>query len=180
MSKFKTALYLILLPCTALAGNNWNVILPGGNMRFQGEIIAEACRVEAGSRDMSVVMGQVSSNRFLATGYDAKSVPFNISLLDCSASVSRTVNISFYGVADVRNPELLSIGEGNGVASGVALAIFNEKNQLIPVNSNVDSLMYVPEKGPLSLRFIAKYRSTAPYVTGGAANAQALFSLTYN
>lgn len=41
---------LLLLPPLALAGNQWNVTLPGGSMRFQGLIMASSCRVEAGDR----------------------------------------------------------------------------------------------------------------------------------
>ncbi|MBZ7195143.1 fimbrial protein, partial [Klebsiella oxytoca] len=33
--------------------------------------------------------------------------------------------------------------------------------------------------GPTTLHFVAKYRATGHQVTGGAANAQAWFSLTY-
>ena len=41
----------------ALAGNKWNTTLPGGNMQFQGVIIAETCRIEAGDKQMTVNMG---------------------------------------------------------------------------------------------------------------------------
>ncbi|SQC45399.1 type 1 pilus biosynthesis fimbrial protein [Klebsiella pneumoniae] len=54
---------LLLLPPLALAGNHWNVTLPGGSMRFQGLIMASSCRVEAGDRQMTVNLGQISSNR---------------------------------------------------------------------------------------------------------------------
>ena len=54
----------------ALAGNKWNTTLPGGNMQFQGVIIAETCRIEAGDKQMTVNMGQISSNRFHAVGED--------------------------------------------------------------------------------------------------------------
>ncbi|HHS9693534.1 TPA: fimbrial protein, partial [Klebsiella michiganensis] len=33
--------------------------------------------------------------------------------------------------------------------------------------------------GPTTLHFVAKYRATGKQVTGGVANAQASFSLTY-
>lgn len=68
MQRMKSGLLMLLLPACALAGNKWNVTLPGGNMRFQGVIIAESCRVEAGDRQMTVQMGQISSNRFHAPG----------------------------------------------------------------------------------------------------------------
>jgi hypothetical protein len=59
---------VFLLSPLALAGNQWNVTLPGGNMRFQGVIIAESCRVEAGDQQLTVNMGQISSNRFHSPG----------------------------------------------------------------------------------------------------------------
>ncbi|WP_371822215.1 fimbrial protein [Serratia sp. JSRIV001] len=177
--KMQSAFFLMLLPPVVFAGNQWNVTVAGGNMRFQGEIIAEACRVEAGSHNMTVIMGQVSSNRFHAVGEDAGPTPFEINLLDCSTAVSQRVSVAFHGIADGKNPELLSVGEGNGVASGVGVAIFDEKNQLIPVNGPVRSWTTLPNDGPLSVHFVAKYRATGHTVTGGAANAEAWFSLTY-
>jgi hypothetical protein len=68
MQGMKSGLLFFLLSPLALAGNQWNVTLPGGNMRFQGVIIAESCRVEAGDRQMTVNMGQISSNRFHSPG----------------------------------------------------------------------------------------------------------------
>ncbi|MXG37838.1 fimbrial protein, partial [Escherichia coli] len=53
----KSGLLFFLLSPLALAGNQWNVTLPGGNMRFQGVIIAESCRVEAGDQQLTVNMG---------------------------------------------------------------------------------------------------------------------------
>lgn len=180
MLKMKSALFCILLTPCVFAGNKWNVTVAGGNMRFHGEIIAEACRVEAGSHNMSVIMGQVSSNRFHAVGEDTQPVPFDINLLDCSTAVSQRVSVAFHGIADGKNPELLSVGEGDGVASGVAVAIFDDKNQLIPINGPVYSSTALPPDGPLSLHFVAKYRATGNTVTGGRANAEAWFSLTYD
>ena len=80
MQRMKSGLLILLLPACALAGNKWNVTLPGGSMRFQGVIIAESCRVEAGDRQMTVQMGQISSNRFHAPGEDINPVSFDIHL----------------------------------------------------------------------------------------------------
>lgn len=82
---------LLLLPPLALAGNHWNVTLPGGSMRFQGLIMASSCRVEAGDRQMTVNLGQISSNRFHAVGEDSNPIPFAIHLQDCSTAVSQHV-----------------------------------------------------------------------------------------
>ena len=121
MQGMKSGLLFFLLSPLALAGNHWNVTLPGGNMRFQGVIIAESCRVEAGDQQLTVNMGQISS---------------------------------------------------------IGVALFDKEDRLIPLNSPAGawSRLYT---GPTTLHFVAKYRATGHQVTGGAANAQAWFSLTY-
>lgn len=169
---------MFLFPPLALAGNHWNVTVAGGNMRFQGVIIAESCRVEAGDQQMTVNMGQISSNRFHSAGEVANPVPFDIHLQDCSTAVSQHVGVSFRGVADGKNPDVLSVGEGPGIATGVGIALFDNEDQLIPLNSPPGAWRRL-YTGPTTLHFVAKYRATGNQVTGGAANAQVWFSLTY-
>lgn len=169
---------MFLFPPLALAGNHWNVTVAGGNMRFQGVIIAESCRVEAGDQQMTVNMGQISSNRFHSAGEDTNPVPFDIHLQDCSTAVSQHVGVSFRGVADGKNPDVLSVSEGPGIATGVGIALFDNEDQLIPLNSPPGAWRRL-YTGPTTLHFVAKYRATGNQVTGGAANAQVWFSLTY-
>ncbi|HBR2429575.1 TPA: type 1 fimbrial protein [Klebsiella pneumoniae] len=170
---------LLLLPPLALAGNHWNVTLPGGgSMRFQGLIMASSCRVEAGDRQMTVNLGQISSNRFHAVGEDSNPIPFAIHLQDCSTAVSQHVGVTFHGVADGKNPDVLSVGEGPGIASGIGIALFDSQGQQLPLNRPTDRWISL-YRGPTTLNFVAKYRATGRQVTGGAANAQAWFSLTY-
>ncbi|MEH0876598.1 fimbrial protein [Pectobacterium cacticida] len=178
MKRMKSGLLMFLLPSMVFAGNRWNSTLPGGNMRFQGVIIAESCRVEAGDRQMTVRMGQISSNRFHSAGEDIHPVPFDIHLQECSTAVSQRVGVTFHGVADGKNPDVLSVGEGPGIATGVGVALFDKEDRLIPLNSppTAWTRLYT---GPTTLHFVAKYRATGYPVTGGAANAQAWFSLTY-
>jgi len=178
MQRMKSGLLMLLLSVCAQAGNKWSVTLPGGNMRFQGVIIAESCRVEAGDHQMTVNMGQISSNRFHAAGEDSNPVPFDIHLHECSTAVSQRVGVAFHGVADGKDPYVLSVGEGPGIASGIGIALFDQQGSLIPPNSPTGSWTQL-YTGPTTLHFIAKYRSTGRQVTGGRANAQAWFSLTY-
>lgn len=147
-------------------------------MRFQGVVIAESCRVEAGDRQMTVNMGQISSNRFHSAGEDTAPVPFDIHLQDCNTAVSQRVGVTFRGVGDGKNPDVLSVGEGPGIATGIGIALFDKENKLIPLNSppGARTRLYT---GPTTLHFVAKYRATGHQVTGGVASAQAWFSLTY-
>ena len=178
MQGVKTGLLMFLLPPLVLAGNNWNVTVAGGNMRFQGVIIAESCRVEINDQQMTINMGQISSNRFHSEGEDASPVPLDIHLPDCSIAVSQHVGVSFRGVADGKNPDVVSVGEGPGIATGVGIALFDNEDQLIPLNSPPGTWRRL-YTGPTTLHFVAKYRATGNQVTGGAANAQLWFSLTY-
>ena len=178
MKRKRLFLLASLLPMFALAGNKWNTTLPGGNMQFQGVIIAETCRIEAGDKQMTVNMGQISSNRFHAVGEDSAPVPFVIHLRECSTVVSERVGVAFHGVADGKNPDVLSVGEGPGIATNIGVALFDDEGNLVPINrppANWKRLY----SGSTSLHFIAKYRATGRRVTGGIANAQAWFSLTY-
>lgn len=169
---------MLLLPPLALAGNHRNVTVAGETLRFQGVIIAEACRVEAGDQHMTVNMGQISSNRFHSAGEDANPVPFDIHLQDCSTAVSQHVGVSFRGVVDGKNPDVLSVGEGPGIATGVGIVLFDNEDQLIPLNSpqGAGRRLYTD---PTTLHLVAKFRATGNQVTGGAANAQVWFSLAY-
>ena len=177
MLRKKLALLLFLLPSLALAAH-WQTLLPGGNMRFQGLVIAESCRVAVGDQQMTVKMGQISSNRLHAAGEDTQPVAFDIHLQDCSLAVSQRVGIAFRGVADGKNPDVLSVGEGPGVATGIGIALFSDTGNLIALNT--PSVYQIPlHPGPTSLHFVAKYRATGNQVTGGKVNAQAWFSLSY-
>lgn len=178
MLRMKSGLWVLLLPPLALAGNQWDVTLPGGGMRFHGIIIAEACRVEAGNRQMTVNMGQLSSNRLHEVGEDTQPVPFDINLRECSTVVSQRVGITFHGVADGKNPDVLSVGEGPGIATGIGVALFDDEGQQVILNGPTPSWTRI-QNGFTQLHFVAKYRATGRQVTGGAANAQAWFSLTY-
>jgi P pilus assembly protein, pilin FimA len=171
-------LTLLLLPSLALAENIWTVTLAGGDVRFQGEIIAEACRVETGDQQMIVNMGQISSNRFHSAGEDANPVPFDIHLQECNTAVSERVGITFHGIADGKNPDVLSVGEGPNIATGVSVALFDDEDRLIPINTPPRrwNRLY---KGPTTIHLVAKYRATGNQVTGGLANANAWFALTY-
>ena len=72
----------------------------------------------------------------------------------------------------------LSVGEGPGIASGIGIALFDSQGQQLPLNRPADRWISL-YRGPTTLNFVAKYRATGRQVTGGAANAQAWFSLTY-
>lgn len=84
MQRMKSGLLILLLPPLALAGNQWDTMLPGGNMRFQGIVIAESCRVEAGDRQMTVKMGKSAAIGFIRPGRTPTPSP---SIFTCRSAV---------------------------------------------------------------------------------------------
>jgi len=178
MQGVKTGLLMFLLSPLALAVPHGEITESGGNMRFQGVIVAETCRVEAGDRQMMIHMGPINSNRFHPPFGDTDLVLFDVQLEDCTKMVRQHLGLSFSGVLDDKNPDVLSVGEGPGVATGVGVALFDTNNKLIPLNGSPSEWQQL-YTGPSTLHFIAKYRATDNHVTQGATNAQAWFALTY-
>ncbi|MGM3172915.1 fimbrial protein [Dickeya lacustris] len=176
--KVQAVLLIILLSPPVIAGHRWHVVLPGGNMRFQGEIIAESCRVAVGDRQMRVSMGQIADSRVNQVGADANPVPFVIHLQDCNTAVSDRVGVAFRGVADNANPDVLALTDEPQAARGIGVALFDERDRLIPLNREPHSWTKL-HPGAVELRFVAKYRATQREISGGVANAQAWFALTY-
>lgn len=178
MPKMTSSLLILFLPFLALADNPIDNFLPNGIMRFQGLVIAESCRIEAGDLQMTIDLGNVSSNRFHSVGEDINPTAFDIHLKECTTSVSQSVAITFNGTADGKNPDVLSIGEGPDIASDIGIVLFDNDGNLIPLNAppKIWKPLY---KGATTLHLVAKYRATGRHVTGGKANAQLWFSLTY-
>ncbi|CAM4261518.1 fimbrial protein [Serratia silvae] len=171
-------LLTLLLGAQAIADDRGGDKPTGGLMRFQGEVIAETCSVETGDRNLTVSMGHITTDRFRMAGDESGSVPFDLHLQNCNTAVSRNVGVMFHGMADRNNSQVLSVGDGPGIASGVAVALFDVRGQFIPLNTAPRYWVSLQE-GPLILHFVAKYRATGQPVNDGLANAQAWFALTY-
>jgi len=164
----------------AVYSNSLSMVLSKGEMEFKGRVIAETCAVAMAEQNLYVVIGQVRTNQFLHVGHDVHSTPVNLHLKDCHSWVRNQVGIVIEGIADVKNPEVLSIREGGGTASGVAIALFDARGAIIPINSHPRTRLQLGNGGVGSgLNLMAKYRSVSQEVLGGSVNAQALFALTY-
>ena len=107
-----------------------------------------------------------------------KSSLLTLLLLPSLVLANNIWTVTFHGIADEKYPEVLSIGDKQDSAKGVSIALFDNEDRLIPLNStpiNWNRLY----KGPKTLNFVAKYRATSNVVTGGIAKAHAWFALTY-
>lgn len=128
-------------------------------MRFQGLIMASSCHVEAGDRQMTVNLGQISSNRFHAVGEDSNPIPFAIHLQDCSTAVSQHVGVTFHGVADGKTPTCCRWVKVRGSPVGSVLRYSTARGQQLPLNRPTDRWISL-YRGRTTLNFVAKYRAT--------------------
>lgn len=163
---------------SALAGNMHHVIIDGGMVHLRGALTEAACSVSIENIHQVVDMGQFRSNQFGDLGSFASPVEFNIRLTECSTAVSNTVGVTFFGVTDGKDPQVLKAGEGENAATGVGLALFDDNGDIIPPNTPPRVGMALHENENI-LRFMARYRATARQVVAGNADVSTWFALTY-
>lgn len=177
--KYRLAIFaLISFPFYSFAGNHHVVTIPGGSVHFSGGVVNAACAVDTNSEAQTVEMGQIRTNEFTGTGSWSDPQPFSIVLKDCDTTISQRVGISFDGTTDAKEPDILAVSGGAGVASGIGIGIFdNQGNQIIP-NAQAQAITTI-EDSTTTLNFIAKYRSTSNNVLPGKADAETWFTLTY-
>jgi fimbrial protein len=161
-----------------MAGNQHHVIIDGGMVHLRGVLTAGACSVSIESANQTVNMGMIRSNQFAGLGSYGPPVAFSFRLTECSVAVSNTVGITFFGVTDGKDPQVLKTDEGENAANGVGLALFDRQGEIILPNTEPHSWEYIHE-GDNTLNFIARYRATSRQVIGGNATVSTWFMLTY-
>lgn len=92
--------------------------------------------------------------------------------------VSQYVGVIFYGVVDGKNFDVLLVGEGLGIVSGIGIVLFDSQGQQFLFNCLMDCwiLFYC---GWMMLNFVVKYWVIGCQVIGGVVNVQVWFLLIY-
>ncbi|WP_419793424.1 fimbrial protein [Pseudomonas palleroniana] len=154
------------------------VSVPGGRVTVVGAVINSGCLVSTSNTDKVVQMGEVRSNQFLGVGSDAQPVAFSIQLEDCVRNIRDSIGISFVGVANEHDAEVLAVSPGPNAAQGIGVALFDADNKFLPINTL--PVNFTPlNKGVNTLHFFAKYRLAEQHPIPGIADAWANFTLTY-
>ena len=101
----------------------------GGTVNVNGNVVAGACTIEAGTKDQTVSLGTQRLNDlpYNPQGYYGKQTPFYIYLTNCNTGISSEAYALFYSVGPTgsitsmhnlapENPSslALSIGDANG------------------------------------------------------------------
>ncbi|HCD7554119.1 fimbrial protein [Citrobacter farmeri] len=156
-----------------------DVTVPGGTVKFEGQVVNAACVVSADTRDQTVILSQVKSTKFKAAGdVGNQKEDFDIMLEDCDTSVSTNAAVIFNGQSDAAKADTLANTAGAGAASGVALQLYGPDGKALPLGTASSTIPLVNGENrlPLSVDYIA----TAATVTTGNVSAIATFNMVYS
>lgn len=145
-----------------------------GTINFTGSITDVPCEIDTAATSSNVTMVKVFANDFSGVGSTTGTTAFKIVLKNCGASTSGAT-VRFMGTTDSANPAALQTTAGG--AGGVALQLVDDTGTPISIGSS--SKAYTIAEGDNTFNFAARYIATSATVTGGAANATAVFALTY-
>ncbi|EBO9655749.1 fimbrial protein [Salmonella enterica subsp. enterica serovar Berlin] len=163
---------------SAFARDNQFATIDGGIVRMRGAIIAATCSIFTDNDKQIIEMGKLRTNQFGGYGSYTPAVPFSIKLADCQPTNKGKIAITFSGIADGKDPLVLRAGTGINAARGVGVAIFDNKDNIVPPNS-ISQPISDMQGNDIVLQFTARYRATSGYVTGGNADAWTWLTVSY-
>lgn len=182
---------------TALCGSSLLVLMAAvnaqaadGQVEFTGSINDNACTITSTNVKKAVDLGQVRLIDFANTvGATAGSVPFSISLENCSTSTLKNAAITFRGQQSATDPTVLGMSGDNQVA-GVGIQINDARTgSKLALNAASNDFALRPQTNTFD--FTASYvrlvvdtegKEGAAGVRGigtGQVNALASFDVTY-
>lgn len=139
---------------------------------------APSCEVTNGSASILVEMGNQDVALFSSKGSQSPAKTLRL-VITCQDDTPGGVQVTFSGPQASGDADLLALtGAGNeGTASGIGVALYDQKNILQPLNKA--GTVVPAKKGETELDFTARYKSTQDQVSAGSADAVATFSLSY-
>ncbi|MHA8114854.1 type 1 fimbrial major subunit FimA [Kosakonia cowanii] len=166
---------------SGLAPARGPVVIPGGNIHFEGELVQIACAISVQSNSQTVAMGQYHTTLFSNVGDTTPLVPFTLTVNDCDRSVATQASVAFAGRVDNVDPTLLALtaGDSGTSAKGVAIEILDSNSQTLKPDGATFSATQNLASGSNTLQFAARYKATAAEVTPGSANADTMFIMKY-
>ncbi|CAH6635615.1 fimbrial protein [Pseudocitrobacter vendiensis] len=168
----KSAQYLTfaLVMCSRLA------FAHDGTINISGTFHSNTCILAQDSKAIQIPLGTLSVSQFVQGRPSAEKV-FTINLEQCGADVN-AANVTFSGDPDTTQPDLLAIDASSDAATGLAVAILDDAQCLIPLMQ--ESKSYPLKQGKVALTFYAQLRPTAGKINSGAVNASATFVVRYD
>ena len=151
------------------------------NLYFHGTLVAEACTINPGDKDIKVEFDPVTAKSFYSNSR-TESKTFFIKLSGCDSKISSGVKISFSGSESGKLPGLLAI-DPSSQASGIAIGFETKDGQ--PLKLNVASPTLPLEGASTVLPFSAYVQGEPEAIANktvkvGYFSAVALFTISYN
>lgn len=147
-----------------------------GTVNITGFIHDNTCTVS--TTDLQITMGNISDKQLEPAGKSGNQVKFTIGLKDCGSAASN-VAVTFIGTAPAPGSPLIAVDDNPGAAKGVGIALLDDQQHTIPVNSSSRNYPLTASSPTASLDFFAQYTSFTDTVTSGPASASVTFNLTY-
>lgn len=145
-------------------------------------VISPTCNIEAGSRNIPVNFGQISTTEFAGIGTTNRERNFEIGMQCSGPNVGQAyLDLGFDYTPDNNAPAgVIEIDGGSEAASGVGIQLIN-RNDNSPVENgeSVRVGTLAPGSYRMTLPMMARYYQTAQIVEPGQVNATAEFTIEY-
>lgn len=159
-----------------------------GQITFNGTVVTSSCKIQVGDNatTSTLNLNKVATSQLKAQGDKSGRMGFKVSVYDCATSgagIPTQVGLTFEPGASV-NPvtHQLTAGSAAGAATGVEIAILNDKQEKILLGQPHASSnsQFVPiTDGKAVLNYSAEYVAATDTVTAGSMSATLAYSLTY-
>lgn len=127
-------------PCAGLVLLLTLGLMPQGhaadNLRFQGNLVEEACTIRPGDEAITLELWDVTS-KHLYINTRTQGRGFKLHLENCDTTIGNTVTIMFGGRENAELPGLFALDGGSG-ASGVGIGLETPSNKPLPLNTVSD------------------------------------------
>lgn len=170
----KKIIALVISGMTFMATNS-AMAENSSSMRIIGSVVASSCDIDT-SDFSNISMPSVTQKDFSGKGATAGEQSFTIKVSDCPNTVKKA-QVSVSGTADKSDSSLLAIDSGEGMASGIAIAIGAQGSNLT-LNTG-KSIPRTVTNGATTFNMSAKYVATSDTVVAGGVSASAQVNVTY-
>ncbi|MEY4921775.1 MAG: hypothetical protein RLY17_492 [Pseudomonadota bacterium] len=162
---------------TLSALNNANAV-DSGIIDFTGTIVASLCTPDFNGTDTQTVpLGMYPIDTFTGAGDKSDLKDIALSFTGCPAS---TATITFQGIGQAGDTNLLQLTPGSTPESHIAIALFEENGTPLPINT-ASSTTHTLTPGPNDITYKAAYQQhAAGTVPVGPAPGTATLDIEYN
>lgn len=147
-------------------------------LTITGKIWDNTCEIDIPSKNFTIDLGSNSSKSFLDLNQKGPKNYFDIKLSQCGNS-TKEMFVTFNGVQDSDNTDLLSLDKTINSANGVSILIEYDGQKIVPINKkNAIKIELLPNQSNI-IRFSATLVSTKLPVKVGQFTASADFLFEY-